>query len=145
MTTVNWKHTKGGKISRSQGQRIGSTAVADPLAGIDVPIILSAKDMPNMAALSCPGCGKTFFHVNLQGKIWNLGCSNCAFESKLSIPGVTDDGSNFNATLRCMNEHCNNDAFSFIRVQEKLGVGCNKCFGGIEIDLDKDDLIIVPK
>lgn len=145
MAIVDWKHTKAGKVNRSQGQRIASTAVDDPLKGIDVPITLSAKDMPNMAALTCPGCSKTFFHVNLQGKQWALGCANCSFEGKLTIPGLQEDGLNYNATMRCQNEHCNNDQFSFIRIQDKLGIGCNKCFSGLEVNLDADDIIVVPK
>lgn len=135
--------TKLGKTDSSQGQRIASTAKLDPLSK-DIAAPQTPADIPNNTALTCPNCGGWNFHVILQGKVFLCGCKKCAWEGKLNIPSRIDDGDSFNSTLRCEDELCNNDTFNFIRVQDKLGIGCNKCYKGIEINIE-DNLIIVPK
>lgn len=135
--------TKVGKIDRSQGQRIASVAKQDPLSK-DIVSPQTPSDIPNNCALTCPNCASCSFYVILQGKCFCCGCSKCGWEGKLNIPSRIDDGSSFNSTLRCQDDKCDNDTFSFIRVQDKLGIGCTKCFQGIEVNVD-EKLIIVPK
>lgn len=93
--------------------------------------------------ISCPNCGKSFFHVETEPNKYKvlISCSKCSYSTHLIFPYNQDLSQFGSGEFKC-GTHRNSD-MAIIKDGSSLCIGCRKCDSQIVLELKPDKGIVL--